>query len=154
MRASKTSPQLSPNLAPTTGLVVCERTDKWVAAWRRELGTAAVAAETRTVEDAAAALRERPHGAVALEIEVAQLPQMVAQVAHWQRKFPHIYVVAQLTSDMRVWTGLLREAGAALVLTSTREVPAAAQQLQQHFARAPRPALSLREELWQKLPWS
>ena len=154
MRATNQPQPLSTNLPPATGLVVCERSAKWVAAWRRALGPDIEVAESRTPDDARTAMLDRLHGAVALEIEAEQLPQRVSLLTRWQLEFPHICIVAQVTSDLRVCKLLLHEAGAALVLTSPREVPAAAQLLRKHFARAPRPKLSLRSELWQKLPWS
>lgn len=154
MRATHEHQPSIAKLPPATGLVVCERSTKWVAAWRRALGPEVAVAETRTPEDARAAMLDRLHGAVALEIEAQQLPQRVSLLTSWQLEFPHICIVAQVASDLHAWKLLLHEAGAALVLTSPRDVPAAAQTLRKHFARAPRPKLSLRSELWQKLPWS
>jgi hypothetical protein len=142
----------SPPLAPTVALVVCERTQRWAAAARQaKLGAKVV--ETRTTDDAWRELANDRHGVLLIECDASRAPQVVALLARVQAELPEVLVVAGASEPSAEWEMLLREAGAAAVLASPRRVAEIAPWLARHLAAAPVPEISVRERVWQSLPW-
>jgi hypothetical protein len=137
----------------TAGIVVCEKTNLWASAWRRELSPLVAVAETRFLDDAWRQLEAWPHGVLALEVRPQTAPQAIALLARAQAELPQVLCVVHLPETMAEWELLAREAGAAHVVYSPRRLDAAVSLAERHLARAPRPERSVRERIWQQLPW-
>lgn len=148
------SKQPAEPLPATAGLVVCESTGGWGAAWRRELTAGVPIVETRHLDAAVAELERFPHGVFAFELREQVAPQLIALLARLQTHRPDVLCVAHVVTGLRHWEMLLREAGAKMVLRRPLEVVSAAAAVEMHLARAPQPPLTMRERVWRRLPWS
>lgn len=135
-------------------LIVCERTGRWAVALKRALGDELKLTETRSLPACTAELSHDPFGVVAVEVTSLNLEAVLASLAAWQRRFPDARVIALGDESLAAADHLLREAGAALVLHSTRESPRAAKLVQRHAARVPAPDLPLEQAIHNRLPWA
>jgi hypothetical protein len=151
---ARTFPTMTEHFVSTAGVVVCEKAGLWAAAWRRELSPLISLVETRFPDDAWRQLEVWPQGVLALEIRPQSAPQMVAMLTRAQTELPQVLCVAHLPETMADWELLVREAGAAAVVFTPRRLASAADLAERHLARAPRPQLSLREQVWRQLPWN
>jgi hypothetical protein len=138
----------------TVYLIVCERTGRWAVALKRALGDELKLIETRSLPACAAELSRDPSTVVAVEVTSLNLEAVLASLAAWQRYFPRSRAIALGDESLTVADHLLREAGAALVLHSTREVARAAKLVQCHAARIPAPDLPLEQAIHKRLPWA
>jgi hypothetical protein len=138
---------------PDTALVVlCERAPRYAIAIRRLLPDVKVL-ETRHLDDATAALQVSPDALLVLDVEARKAPQTIAFLAQLQGELPRVRTIAGIPCASVPWELLLREAGAAYVLTTPRKLNSLAPWMRAHLARAPQPQISLRERVWQRLPW-
>src|SRR5687768_5065349 len=99
--------------APTAGMIVCEKTNLWASAWRRELSPLVALAETRFIDDAWGQMETWPHGVLALELRTQTAPQAIALLARAAAELPTLLCIAHLSETMSQWEPLAREAGAA-----------------------------------------
>jgi hypothetical protein len=134
-------------------LVVCERTGIWAHTWRRELSPLCEVAEARTIEDAFSELQNWRFGALAVEIRPQNAPQMIELLTRVRLELPGVIAIAHLAESMADWELLAREAGVLEVVFSPRRLTSAAGLVERHLARAPDRPVSLREKVWQSLPW-
>jgi hypothetical protein len=143
-------------------LIICERSPRWLAAWRRALparhwnwlasAVSLTQSETR--------LRESPGSVVAVNIDAENLPTALLKLHHWRRDFPQARFLALLSHELTASPEtlvLLQEAGVMLIIDRNQQLRAAARLVRRHFqGHARRSAgveLPLREAIWQRLPW-
>lgn len=151
MRPTTTAEMLSP-LPATAALVTCEREGAWAGACRRLLPSLPLI-ETRTLDDAWSGLQRHPHGVLLVELTPERAPQIVSLLVRVQLELPGVLTVACGARVQGAWERLLREAGVALVVSAPWRLHQAASLLRRHLAQAPHPPHSLREQIWQSLPW-
>lgn len=140
------------------GLIVCERTRRWTVALRRALseagGSPRVALrQTRTPAEADDALKQAPGSVVALEIAAETFGETLRWIAQLERRDRAARAVALAAPDMLRHEWALREAGAALVLSSPRRAQGLIDLLDWRLPRVPTPPMSELERIWNTLPW-
>lgn len=141
--------------AATARLIVCERSGDWAIAWKRLLaGTTIPIAETRSLAHCRGELAASPASVVALELTPEKWPASVAALAEWSREFPRARLIALSTRGSEACEGLVREAGALHVAYSPAQLSRVVPLVRRHLARAPRPERTLRELIWDRLPWA
>lgn len=140
---------------PSTGaatITVYERSPRWALAVRQSsLGTKIV--ELRVLDDIIPAMQGNRFGILLLEVAPKRAPQIVSLLVRLQTEFPHVMTIACVAAASPRWEALLREAGAALVVASPRQLLRVVPWMTRHLQRAPIPKLNLREQLWSQLPW-
>jgi hypothetical protein len=138
---------------PYARLIVCEKTGRWAAALRRELAGKARVYETRSLPDCWDELAESPASWLVLEATEANLDNLAQRLAELPEKFRFARAMVCGERPMAAWEWLLREAGAVHAVFSPRELAPAVRFALRHLALAPRPEMSLRERVWESLPW-
>ncbi len=139
----------------TVRLIICEKSGHWAATFRRAAGSRELPIrEVRSTEQVQRELRERPASIVAVEVSTATAAKTLTQVAAWRIHFPAAQFVLLAEPELEAIELMLREAGAAHVVYSSRDVAATVRLVRRHLARCPRPELSLEVSIWAALPWS
>ena len=144
-----------------SGLIVCERTGDWALALRRALAAIPDAPvrlyETRSPEECRAALADFSAAVVAIELTAANVGAVTELLTTLDRRSPRFVTVVLLATTVEIDDAPLRECGAAHVARSVVEAPALAEIARRHLARQDdadgSPRLSLREQIWRRLPW-
>ena len=134
-------------------LIVCERTDCWAVALRRELAGAGHRVwETRTIDGCWEELAESPASFVVLELN-GNIDGLLRCLTRQPRQFPiaRLAVVADRGLADHQW--LMREAGAVHFVASPRRIGLLAQLACRHLAQVPPPQQSFAERIWANLPW-
>jgi hypothetical protein len=135
-------------------LIVCERTGRWALAWRKSLGSKRVRLiETRSVAECRQTLAKMPTAAVSLEWRAETAEATCEMLANWDRDFPGALPIVTADRSQNEAETLAREAGAAWFVISPRQLPALGPMLLRHLARQPQPSASMRERIWEQLPW-
>jgi len=88
-----------------------------------------------------------------LEVNLANLRNVLELAADLGRRFPHARWAAVAERANASYEGLLREAGAMHFATSPRTADVLARLAVRHAARVPRPKASLAARIWESLPW-
>lgn len=152
---------------PLARLIVCEKTGRWAVGLRREFAHVAPACragvvpatlpprvyETRSLADCFVELAASPASLLVLEATETNLENLARRVLEIGRRFPLAAAIVCGERAMSPYEWLLREAGAVHTIFSPRELTPAARLAMRHLANAPEPALSLRERVWNRLPW-
>lgn len=139
----------------TARFIVCEKTGKWAAAFRRALRSGEPRVyETRTLHDMRDLLEAHPASFVALEAHAGNLAPLCRMLVDIRQEFHRAaaIVVTQRGHSQCRW--LLREAGAAYVVDSPRRLSPLVQMARKHIAAAPAAEPTLRDTLLRDLPWS
>jgi hypothetical protein len=139
-------------------LIVCERTPRWLAAWRRALpprywNWLATAVSLAQVDGR---LREFPGSVVAVGIDAENLATAVQKLHQWRWEFRRARFIALLSNDLAVdaaTIAVLQEAGAILTIDRREQLRPAVRLVQRHFRRHIAEELPWREAVWQRLPW-
>lgn len=140
---------------PSAHLIVCEKTNRWAAAFRGALREGKVRiVETRSPGQCEEALRSAPASLAAVEVSTGTLEAVMELLERASRAWPAARIVALLDSGTESAEPLLREAGAVEVLTTTREAPALVRLARRHLALAPPADLGLRQTIAARLPWA
>ena len=147
----------------SASFILCERTSRWAAAFRREMRRTAFRRpppallglrEVRSLLQCQAELEASPYSVVAVEV----LPQNVAAVARslgdWSVCFPHARFVALANRGLEGHDLLLREFGALEVAYSPRKLLPLIRLIRRHLARAPKTDQTMEVAIWRGLPWS
>jgi hypothetical protein len=136
-------------------LIVCEKTPRWASAFRLALGGKGPrVVETRGISGLEAALGEAPASLAAIETTATGVNAAVEVIDRLTRRFPLARMIALVAPEEMDAAGLLREAGAVDVLSSTCEAPRVAGLARRQMARAPREEVSLREWVAERMPWA
>lgn len=147
----------------SASFILCERTSRWAAAFRREMRKSAllrhppallILQEVRSLQQCQAELEASPFSIVAVEV----LPQNIVVVARslsdWSLRFPHARFVALAARGLEGHELLLRESGALEVVYSPRKLLPLVRLIGRHLTRAPKTEQTLEEAIWGGLPWS
>ncbi len=138
----------------TARLIICEKSGRWQAALRRAAGSRQLAiSEVRSHEQTERELADHPAAMVAIEIGSESLARVSSYLANWRTCFPGARFLLLAEPELAPLDSALRDAGAVHILYSSRELAAAVRLIRRHLARAPRPAMTLEESIWARLPW-
>jgi ActR/RegA family two-component response regulator len=141
------------NQNATARLIVCERTDRWAIALRRELTDAGVRVwETRTLFDCWNELAQSPASFVVLELG-ADVDGLLHRIARLSREYPMARAAVTADRSLAAYEWLMREAGAIHFVCSPRRVGLLARLACRHLAEAPQPQQDFAERIWANLPW-
>jgi hypothetical protein len=139
---------------PAARLILCEKSPRWSLAVRAVLTQPLPLVETRALVQCERALADSPASLAAVETTADNLPAVLELIDRIARRHAHGRVVALLAAQLAAAEPLLRESGAIDVFASTLESPRLVKLARQHLARAPMPALDLREQVAQRMPWA
>ncbi len=136
-------------------LIVLERTGDWADALARELAPHGIRPrQTRHAEDCEAALTAAIGGVVALACDSLGLERAVELIEQFGQRYPGTRIMALAPRSWQKYEWLLREAGAAEFVTSSRQLPQCRAAIVAHLARAPHELRTDEERVWAALPWS
>ncbi len=140
-------------------LIICERTPRWLAAWRRALPLRrwTLLSSALSLSQCELQLREHPGSVVAVSVDRETFPAILPALHRWRTDFPASRALALCTSEISsdaTAVALLREAGSLLTIDRAQQLPAAARLVQRHFRRHVATQLPWPEAVWQRLPWS
>ena len=144
---------------PQPRLIICERSPRWLAAWRRALPPAKWSwlSSALSLAQCEQLLREH-HGSVAgVSVDAENFAAVLPVLHRWQNEFPQVRTLAFCAAEIARQStagGLLQEAGVLLAVDRAQQLPAAARLIRRHFRRRAETQLPLPEAVWQRLPWS
>jgi hypothetical protein len=134
--------------------IICEKTGQWAAAFRRALfGSGVRVYETRSLAECWEELDASPASFLALELTGGNIGLVLAKLVDLGRRRPAACAIVLAARGMTPHEWLVREAGAAHVLFSLRQVTPAARLARRHLARAPEADQTWSESIWARLPW-
>lgn len=139
---------------PPARLIVCEKSGRWAVALRRELGAKPRVYETRSLPECWEELAASPASWLLLEVTAANLEGLMVRLESLGRDFPAARAVVCGDRPLASREWLLREAGATHAVFSPRELAPVARLAVRHLAGVSLPPQSLRERVWERLPWS
>lgn len=139
---------------PPARIIVCEKTGRWAVALRRELGAKPRVYETRSLPECWEELAASPASWLLLEATEANLDGLTLRLTELGRDFPEARAVVCADRSLAPCEWLLREAGAVHAVFSPRELVPVARMSKRHLAAVPLPPRSVRERVWERLPWS
>jgi len=167
---------LLPEGAAGARLILCERTGRWAAALRRELGGEGTGPfclkdpkdaphhvplsphpsrieETRSLSQAFRVLAGGPASFLIVELSRANVDSLLEHMTDLPRRFPLARLA--VVSDRRLsgYRWLVQEAGAVWYTSSPRRLASLAGLACRHLALAPKQRRGLREQIWASLPW-
>ena len=139
---------------PSARIIVCEKTGQWAIALRRLLAPGGHRVqETRSWPECWAELARHPASLLVAEMTAQNVELMLERLTDLPRRFRQARAVVVGDRDLARYEWAVRTAGAAHVVFTPRELPRTARLIVRHLALAPPPELSLREAVWQRLPW-
>jgi hypothetical protein len=145
-------------------LIVCERRDRLTQTLRGALvrrgidrteltGRRTWLRQRSGIAAVLCLLAEIPASLIVVETTPTNLKELLALLAELPMRWPDARAVAVIDEQTAICRHGLREAGAIHIVQEMRELEAVAEMALAHFARQPKPALTLREEIWESLPW-
>ena len=137
-----------------SSVVVCEKTGKWAAAIRRLLRPASGLCETRSWQACLQEVRTRTAALVALEVLPENAESVCRRVAELTRRFRQVHVILLADRNLQTVEWLLREAGAAHVLFSPRDIVRLRPIIERFWTQIPPSRKTFREHVWSQLPWA
>jgi DNA-binding NtrC family response regulator len=140
--------------APPARLIVCERRGTWAVALRRFLPSTEMRVyETRSLAECWEMLALARASFVVAELTRPGADELLDRMLRLSREHPlaRVAVVAERALAPCEW--LTREAGAVHFAISPRDLGSLAHLAARHLEAAPKPALSLVEQIWARLPW-
>jgi hypothetical protein len=136
-------------------LIVCERSGAWAAALGQLLaGHEVRMRQTRSLAECQKELTTAPNSFVALELTAENAAAVVELLWASGRNHPQATCVALAAGEGAAFEWMVREAGAAHVVTSRRDLPEVAKMVRRHCSRVPGRRASIQEQIWASLPWS
>lgn len=139
---------------PVAQLIICEKSGKWAAALRRELGPqhAHRLFESRLIQHCQEQLAASPCSIAALEQTWKNYDSVLLLIDRIQRQFPSARsIVLDTTGDSQL-SRMTKIAGAIHIARSRLMLRHAARLALRHFARFPETSSQF-EELVRRLPW-
>jgi len=137
-----------------SSIVVCEKTGNWAAAIRRVLRPASGLCETRSWQACLQEVRTRTAALVAWEVRPENAESVCRRLAELTRRFRQVHVILLADRSLRPVEWLLREAGAAHMLFSPRDIVHLRPLLERFLAQIPPSRTTFREHVWSQLPWA
>ena len=136
-------------------LIICERQGTWALVFRRLLsGSGVPMVETRLLAECSEELTQWPHSMLVLELTQENAGPVFEMLINLQRDYPTARAILVAARSMRAYESLARELGALHFTTSPRLMMPVAGVVERHFARIPKPQLTITERLRASLPWS
>lgn len=136
-------------------LLVCERDGYWATALRLAGPPISLRIyELRNLIDCRRELEQSPASLVVVEATRTSIEGVWYLLQETQRSYPQARIVVVGGADVTTWHDLLREAGAVLVVDSPRRLDRVLRLAQRHTERLPRAEMSLRDQVWSRLPWA
>jgi len=133
--------------------IVCESTSRWTVAMRWGLSDSKVwVHQTSSLESCLAMLEQANGSVVAIEIAMFGVEAALRTIRDIGECFPGSCVIALADAD-RTHEALLREAGAAHVVPSPRELRSAVRLVKRCLAAAETRPASYRDDVWSRMPW-
>jgi hypothetical protein len=126
------------NVASRSTLIVCERTPRWAVAWRRLLGSAFQVQEHRSINQVDESLENTASAVLGIDVTGFAVERVVAAIDRWASRGRIVIALATPAYEDEILS--LREAGAAHVVLSTRQLPPVAKIVARRFAPAGVPA--------------
>jgi hypothetical protein len=115
-------------------IVIYEATGDWAVALRREALPPLGVVETRSTDELLRELSQSPAAVVAIEISASRIEDAIAKVAKIGRQFPRAVIVALTNRPLGRLEPIIRESGAAHVVSSTRQAAEITAIAQKHLA--------------------
>lgn len=140
---------------PAARCILCEHTGAWAIALRpplQRLGHRVY--ETRSLDACWDEVAASPASLVGVEVTADNLEQVLIWMCRLRTTFAAVRIVVLGRRGLEGYQWLLREAGAAHVVFSPREVPGVVRVVQRHLGAAPDKGASERERVWHRLPWA
>lgn len=140
---------------PAARCILCERTGTWAVAlrpWLQRTGHRVY--ETRSLDTCWDELVASPTSIVGVEVTADNLEQVVAWMCRLRTAFSTVRIIVLGGRGLECCQWLLREAGAAHVVFSPREVESVVGVVQRHLGTTSDNNASDRERVWQRLPWA
>lgn len=145
-------------------LIVCERRDRLTHTLRSTLLRRGIERSELTgrrtwlrqrsgIAAVRSLLTELPASMIVLETTTTNLKDVLGLLVELPVRWPAARAVAVIDDQTAAARMALREAGAIHVVQEMQELEAVAEMALTHFARLPEPALTLKEEIWESLPW-
>lgn len=139
-------------------LIICERSPRWLAVWRRALPPRRWTwlNSALSLAHCESQLREHPGSVAAVSVAADNFPTILTTLHRWQKEFPQVRCLALCAEDIArqpTAVALLREAGVLLTIDRAQQLPAAARLVKRHFRRHVARQLPLPDAIWQRLPW-
>lgn len=139
-------------------LIICERTPRWLAAWRRALPATRWnwLSSALSLTQCENQLREHPGSVAAVSVDAENFATVLVALHRWQNELSQVRVLALCAEEIArqpTAVALLQEAGALLAIDRAQQLPAAARLVQRHFRRHVALQLPLPVAVWQRLPW-
>lgn len=145
---------LLPAGADAARLIVCERSGRWAAALRREMGGAvAMLQEARSLPGAWDLLDGSPASFVLVELTRAGAADLLRRMARLQRDYPLARVAIVADRRLGSYEWLMREAGAVHFTCSPRQLGPMYRLACRHLAQSPPPRRSAAQRILASLPW-
>ena len=141
-------------------LVVCEPVGRWAGALRQALGGRPPRlVETQRIADLWQEVTSAPASVVALAWSSARRSELAEVADRLGRWFPLARLVVLLERQDRAEAALVRELGAVMVVSSTRQAADVVRLARRHTGPEPAgwywPAMDqLVERMWEALPWN
>jgi hypothetical protein len=142
---------------PDASLIVCERTGRWAAAWRKAFEAAGVPyslVNTRSLAACEAELREAPSSMAAIELTPSNVEDLARFAVDVMRRHPLSRWLALAEPGLADCRWPVYEMGAVSFAVSVRELPRLTGIFQRHALRRPEPQQGLRDRMWARLPWA
>jgi hypothetical protein len=115
-------------------IVTYEATGDWAAALRREASRPVGIVETRSEAELLGELARSPAAVAAIEVVESRLESAITMISKVARQFPRAAAVALTDRGLGRFESILREAGAAHVIYSTRQACEIVAIAQEHLA--------------------
>ncbi|QDU30013.1 hypothetical protein ETAA8_51310 [Anatilimnocola aggregata] len=139
-------------------LILCERTPRWLAAWRLALPDSrwSLLSSAVSLAQCETQLQESPESVAAVHVNEQNLSTVIPILHRWRRDFPAARFLALCSSDVAQKVpavALLQDAGVLLVIDRLEQLPAATRLVQRHLRRHVATSTALPTTIWQRIPW-
>ncbi|WP_425614596.1 hypothetical protein NA78x_004469 [Anatilimnocola sp. NA78] len=140
-------------------LILCERTTRWLAAWRRTLpqNRWQLLRSVISLPQCESQLRESPGSVAAISVDEGNLSSAITALHRWQNDFPTARFLALCSEEIASQPEallLLREAGVLLTIERSGQLSTAARLVLRHLRRTVAAELPLPAAIWERLPWA
>lgn len=133
-------------------IIVCEKTGRWGAAFRRAL-PAVCLCETRSWAACLRELQARRAALVALEVSAENVEASCQRVVQLSLSFVRVRSIVLTGLELEPLQWLFREAGAVGVAFSWEDVIELKPLIQRFLDRLPSSSMPFRQQVWSRLPW-
>ncbi len=139
-------------------VVLCERSPRWAGRWRATPTPPACLdelrlIETRSLSECRRTLVEHPAALALLSLDVSAVDDVLDVLAWIDRRLPRVAVVVLGESHAAPLDSLVREAGAAALLTSLAELDLLKRLATRHARRRAEHLEISTDTIWNHLPW-